>query len=225
MKGTVLAVLMLAGSAAAQTSYPPAPPARPATSPPASTAASVPAQVDPSQLLTQVGRASSALNTSLAGLRIEKWKTGGQDKNQLQSNADSMRRNLITALPGIIQDVRNAPDNLGATFKLYRNLSALYDVLASLTEAAGSSGSKEESRDLSQQLQQISALRRSLGDRMEQLAALKDAQITRLNAQLKQATAATPPKKIVVDDNQDPKPKKKKTPSATTAQTDSKPQP
>ena len=234
MKGTFLAILIMAASTWGQTSYPPpvpgrqsAPPpaAAPTSNPAATAAAAVAPQVDTNQLLARLGQTGSALNTSLAGLRIEKWKTSGQDKAQLQSNADSIRRNLNRALPGIMQDVRNAPNNLGPTFKLYRNVGALYDVLASLTEAAGAFGPQQEFRDLSQQLQQLDTLRHDLGDRMEQLSSTKDAEIVRLGAQLKQAQAAIPPKKVVVDDTEDkPKPKKKKKPSATTAQSNDKPQ-
>ncbi|HYX68027.1 MAG TPA: hypothetical protein VE825_02755 [Terriglobales bacterium] len=225
MKGTLLAVLMVATVAAAQTSYPPPPPNRqpsPARAPAAAATSAV--QADPNQALSQLGQTTSALDSTLGQLRIEKWKTGSQDKAQLQSNADSIRRNVTAALPGMVQDVRTAPDNLAPNFKLYRNVSALYDVLASLTEAAGAFGPKEEYHDLSQELQQIDAARRSLGDRMEQLSTSKDAEVVRLAAQLKQAQAAIPPKKIVVDDDEKPKPKKKKKPAGTTAQTTPQPQ-
>ncbi len=229
MKGTFLAVLMMAGLAAAQTSYPPPPPAR--TPQPQATSTHTPPvavapqpQVNPNQLLSQLDQSSAALNASIAALRIDKWKTGSQEKAQLQSNADSIRRNLTNAFPTIVQDVRKAPDSLGATFKLYRTVAALYDVLAPLTQAAEALGPQNDFRDLSQQLQQLDNLRRSLGDRMEQLATAKDAQVAQLSTQLKQAQAAIPPKKIVVDDNEQPKPKKKKKSSSTTAQTNSKPQ-
>ena len=226
MKGTFLAVLMVAALAAAQTSYPPAPPGRQpvaakAPPAPAATPASPTAPVDVNQVLSLIGQSTGALRSTLGQLRIEKWKTGSQEKGQLQSNAESIRRNLTTALPGMVQGVRGAPDNLAASFKLYRNVNALYDVLASLTEAAGSFGPKEDYRDLSLELRQIDAARRSLADRLDQLATAKDAELARLSTQLKQAQAAVPPKKIVVDDSEQPKPKKKK---STTAQTAAKPQ-
>ncbi len=237
MKAAVFAVLMLAVSAAAQTSYPPPPPARTKATPAPSARPVAAAQpgapvpnstvpVDTPQLLAQLDQTSGTLNNSLRNLRIEKWKTDGQSKTQLQSNAESIQRNISSALPGMINVVRTAPDDLAASFKLYRNVSALYDVLASLTEAAGAFGPKEEFRDLSYQLQQMDNLRRGLGDRMEQLATTKDTQINQLRAQVKQyqaAAAAAPPKKVVVDDNEQPKPKKKKKPSASTAQTGTTP--
>ncbi len=229
MKGKFLAVLMLAATAAAQTGYPPPPPGPPGASRQASVTpapANRAAPIDPSQVLAQLGQTSAALDSTLGRLRIEKWKTGSQEKGQLQSNADSIRRNVTAALPGMVQDVRTSPDSLAASFKLYRNVGALYDVLASLTEAAGAFGPKEDFRDLSQQLQQIDSARHNLADRLEQLATSKDAEVVRLTTQLKQAQAAIPPKKIVVDNEEEkpkPKPKKKKKPS-TTAQPAAQPQ-
>ncbi len=230
MKGTFLAVLTLAAAAAAQTSYPPLPPGRQTTTGPSPLAASSPggpaAPLPADDVLSQLGQTTTALDSTLGRLRIEKWKTGSQEKSQLQSNADSIRRNVTAALPGMVQDVRNAPGNLAPSFKLYRNVGALYDVLASLTEAAGAFGPKDEFRDLSQELQQIDTARHNLADRVEQLASAKDAEVVRLTAQLKQAqAAAVPPKKVIVDnDEEKPKPKKKKKPASSSAQPAAQPQ-
>ena len=46
------------------------------------------------------------------------------------------------ALPEIIGQLRNAPEAMPITFKLYRNLDALYDVLGGVVEGAGAFGSK-----------------------------------------------------------------------------------
>src|ERR1700742_5233637 len=86
--------------------------------------------------LDRLQQAASQANLSLGHLRIEKWKADSGSKQQGQANAESIQRNLTTALPGLISDVRSAPQDLGAEFRLYRNLDALYDVYASLTESA-----------------------------------------------------------------------------------------
>src|SRR5512142_971013 len=106
MKGMILAVLMLVAAAAAQTSYPPPPPGR--QDAPANAAS----QVDPNQLLAQLEQTSAAMNGTVGRLRIEKWKTGSDEKQRLQSNADSIQRNIVAALPGMISAVRSAPGNL-----------------------------------------------------------------------------------------------------------------
>src|SRR5947207_9906491 len=80
-------------------------------------------------LLSELEQASQAAQADLAKLRIEKWKADGGTKRQTQSNVQSLERNLQSALPEIVGQLRNSPENLTSTFKLYRNLDAVYDVL------------------------------------------------------------------------------------------------
>jgi len=198
MKGAFLAVLMLAAVAAAQTSNPP----------PAAASATAPTQTGSDPLLLQLGQTSAAINASVGRLRIEKWKTGSDEKERFQDNADSIQRNIVAALPGMIANVRSAPASLGAGFKLYRNVSALYDVFVGLTQATGAFGPKDDFRELSQEAQQLDAVRRELADRLEQLAVAGDAALARYRAQQADATAA--PKKIIIDDNEPAKTRRKK---------------
>jgi hypothetical protein len=156
-------------------------------------------------------------------LRIEKWKMDSGYKKQTLANADSVRRNLQAALPEIMTQLRNSPEDLAASFKLYRNLDALYDVLSNVAESAGAFGSKDEFQSLSNDLSSFERSRRAFADRMESLSTAKEAELAQLRTQVKTLQAATPPpppKKIVVDDNAPPKPapkKKKPIPKPPTA--------
>jgi hypothetical protein len=169
-------------------------------------------------MLTQLEQASQATQVDLAKLRIERWKTDSGTKRQVQSNVDSIDRNLKAALPEIIGQLRGSPENVAVTFKLYRNLSALYDVFSSVVESAGAFGSKDEFQSLANDLSAFDQSRRSLGDRTEGLAGAKEAEITHLRTDLHQAQvtiSSNPPKKVVVDDTEAPKKPKKKIPAAT----------
>lgn len=169
-------------------------------------------------LLEQLDATSKATQSDLTKLRIERWKTDGSTKKQTLSNVDSIERNLQNALPEIIGQLRNAPEDLPATFKLYRNLDALYDVLGSVAESAGAFGSKDDFQALSNDLTTFEGTRKQLADRLANLAASKEQEIARLRTDLKTAQAAiptTPPTKTVVDDNEPPKkPAVKKKPAA-----------
>ncbi len=159
-------------------------------------------------LLSQLEAASKDTQADLVRLRIEKWKAEGSYKKQALGNVDSIQRNLQGALPEIITQLRNAPEDLSATFKLYRELDALYDVLGSVAEGTGAFGSKDDFQSVSNDLNGFESARKQLAERIETLASSKEAEITRLSAALKTAqAAATPeaPKKIVVDDNEPPK--------------------
>ena len=210
----VLSVLFLGAAVAVTQSA-----AQPQTAAPATSILT-----DLDRLQTAAGQA----NVDIAHMRIEKWKTDGGSKQQAQANADSLQRNLSSALPGLIATYRADPQNLNAGFKLYRNLNALYDVLASFTEAAGAFGPKSEYEALGQQVNAIDAVRRSLGDNLDNLTAQTQTELNHLRGQvraLQQAAAAPPepPKKVVVD-NAEPAKKAtshKKKPAAATSATGS----
>jgi len=193
---------------------------RPATP---QTANGVPSGVgDIQNLLAQLQATAQSASRDLAMLQIERWKADRNSKNQAQSNADSLQRNLTSALPGMISDVRARPDDLTASFKLYRNLGALYDVLSSVAESAGAFGPKNDFQALAADVSRLDDSRRLLGDRIATLASIKEGEITRLRTQLRTTPTAAPAsstKKVIVDDTE---PKKT---TATKKKTTKKPSP
>lgn len=183
--------------------------------------------------LAQLNQVVEQTRLDLARLRVDKWKTDSSSKRQAEANAESVQRNLTAALPAIVQQVRANPGSVAATFKLYRNLNALYDVMSSVTESAGAFGSKEEFQALANDTANLDSLRRSLADKVDAMASARDSEVAQLQARARQAAAAAaaaPPKKIVVDENEsEKKPKKststkKKPAAASTQQTPPKPQ-
>jgi hypothetical protein len=178
-------------------------------------------------LLGQLQATSKSTQADLAKLRIEHWKTDGSTKKQSLADVDSIQRNLQNALPEMISQLQNAPEDLPGTFKLYRNLDALYDVMEGVVESAGAFGPKDDFQTLSNDLSGFESARKQLAERLENLASSKEQEITRLRAQLKTVQAqvpATPPKKIVVDDTQpEKKPATKKKPVRKPASTTTPP--
>lgn len=159
-------------------------------------------------MLTQLEDTSKKTQSDLQKLRIEKWKTDGSYKKQALGHVESIQRNLEGALPEIIGQLRSTPESLPATFKLYRNLDALYDVLGSVTEGAGAFGSKDDLQSLSTDLSTFENTRKELADRLVNLSTAKEAEINRLRTDLTKAQAmipAEPPKKTIVDDTEAPK--------------------
>lgn len=166
-------------------------------------------------ILAQLEATSKNTQEDLVKLRIEHWKSDGAYKRQALGNVDSIQRNLQGALPEIISQLRAAPEDMPSSFKLYRNLDALYDVLGGVVEGAGAFGSKDDLQALSNDLSGFESTRKQMAERIEGLATSKEAEIAQLHTELKAARAAVeaaPPKKIVVDDTEPPKkpaPKKK----------------
>ena len=176
-------------------------------------------------ILSELQQTAQSMQSDLEKTRIEKWKTGASTKQQTLATVESIQRNLQSALPETIAHLSGSPEDLGASFKLYRNLVVLSDFFGAVVESAGAFGSKDEFQSLSNDMNGLESARRAFGERMQKLAASKEDELTRLRAQVKTLSAAPPPppKKIVVDDTELPKkPVKKKvtkpkTPAATGA--------
>ena len=215
MRNAAVSLLAMAISlaAAAQISTPP-PRSTNRTPVAASPTNQQPATIpDATASLGQLNQIIENARVDLARLRVDKWKADAASKRQAEANAESVQRNLTAALPAIVQQVRANPGSVGATFKLYRNLNALYDVMSSLTESAGAFGSNEDYRALASDTSNLDTLRRSLADRVETMATFRDNEVAQLQARARQASAAAaaaPPKKIVVDDNEPAKKSAKK---------------
>src|SRR5690348_8202250 len=181
-------------------------------------------------LLANLQQSDQAAVADLSKLRIDKWKTDGTTKRQVQGDVQSLLRNLQDALPGLVNELRAAPEDLALTFKVYHNLDALHDVLRSVAETAGAFAPKEEFQPLANDANSLDAVRRSMADRVQSLATAKEAELGRLRSQLQAAqaaAAAAPPKKIVVDDTEPakkPAKAKKKTAKPAPAQGDQAPQ-
>ena len=163
---------------------------------------------DPGTLLSRIQQETLGLSADLGKLRIDKWKTDSSTKSQATDNVESIQRNITNALPGLISAVRSAPQSLGANFKLYRNINALYDVLANLAESAGAFGKREEYEVVAPHVAAIDDDRRAYGDLLAQMTASADSRIAAYQQAAAQA-AVQPPKKIIIDDTEPAPPKKK----------------
>lgn len=152
-------------------------------------------------------------DADLSRLRIDKWKTDSQSRQQSEANATSIRRNLTNAIPDLLLRIQAEPNSLTANFRLYRNLNALYDSFSALTESAGAFGPQEQYSSLATDLTQLDQLRHQFAERVDLLAGASDAELARLRSEKVANPAPTkPPTKVVVDDNQPSakkKPKKK----------------
>ncbi|HXU15275.1 MAG TPA: hypothetical protein VN708_09115 [Terriglobales bacterium] len=177
--------------------------------PPNSTPVSYTSISELNQLIANLQSVSQSAQQNLSHLRIEKWKTDSNTKKQTQSDTESILRNLQNALPSILAELKNSPESLALTFKTYRNLDALYDVMNSIVESAGAFGSKEEFQTLNNDLGAVEGTRRAFAERMDKLATAKENEIGQLRTSLQAArAAAVPPKKVVVDDTEPAPPKK-----------------
>src|SRR5258708_7943395 len=107
---SLLLLLLAAVSLAAQT--PEAPSASSARSgdKPASDAGVARPSILPD--LDKLQAVATQADADIGKLHIEKWKAASTAKSAAQTDADSIQRNLTTALPGLIDAVRAEPENV-----------------------------------------------------------------------------------------------------------------
>jgi hypothetical protein len=158
-----------------------------------------------STLLARVQSTARKSDEDLASLHIDRWKTDSTSKQQAQATANSIHRNLVAAVPELVQQLEAAPGSLAANFRLYRDLNALYETFAAFVESAGAFGPNDQYNTLAADLNELDQARHLSGDRVDLMASAKDAELARLRARpaTPAATAPAPPvkHKIVVDDN------------------------
>ena len=166
---------------------------------------------DLNTILLQIQQATSSANVNIGKLRIEKWKTDSQQKQQMQQVADSLQKNITNAVPGLISDVQTSRGGVLASFKLYHNLNVVYEFLSSMAEAAGAYGKKEEYQPLEGDATALDTVRQNLSTYIEQASGKMEAE-NRAAANALQARQApgtlVPGKKVVVIDENDTPPKK-----------------
>ena len=148
--------------------------------------------------LDKLEQTVESTNAALGRVRVDRWKADGDTRSATQTRIDSLTRNMTSALPALLQEARQKSQDSSVVFKLYRNLNALYDVLNSVTEAAGAFGSKQDYDVLSTLAASFQDEQRSVADYLERLTADTQAELVRYRTQRQAQTAATPAR-IVVD--------------------------
>ena len=188
-----------------------------------------PVQANLNLIIEQIQKAALATNGNLGKLRIEKWKTDAAQKEQLQKMSDSIQRNITYAIPGLISDVENSHGSMSAAFKLYHNITIVFEYLSSLTDAAGALGKKDEYEPLANDAAALDSARQNLSTYIEQAASQIESRKQAPTEPVESPEADKPlpkgvhivtekngVKRIVTDDDSDKakKPAKKKTSKA-----------
>ena len=136
------------------------------------------------QMLGQLQQVAQQTASDLGRLKVDKWKADSSIKQESQQHVASLQRNLMAALPEMIQKAQAAPQDLAPSFKLYRNLNVVYDVISSTAENAGAFGPKDQYEPLANDIGRLDQVRRDMADRLDWLSGVKDTQIKQLGQQL-----------------------------------------
>jgi hypothetical protein len=170
-----------------------------------------PAQPAPSvnlnAVLLQVQQSTNSASVDIGKLRVDRWKTDPDQKQQLQHIGESLQKSIANAVPALVTNVQSSKGSVSATFKLYHNLNVIYENLNYLADVAGGLGKKEEFDPLAADCAALETARQSLSIYISESAG-------RLEAASRQAAVnaavqtQVPGKKVVVI-NEDEQPAKK----------------
>lgn len=161
--------------------------------------------------------ALDAVRQSLLNLRLDRWKGPRNLRDETDTNVTSIRRDLDNTLPPLVAAADAAPSAVSPAIPVLQNISALYDVLLRVSEAARIAAPQPQIDSLQQAMSALESARRTLGDRLQTTAQAQEHQITDLKASLRAASAPPQPAApttaaTTTSTTNHAKPKKKPTP-------------
>jgi len=142
----------------------------------------------PSPISGLLQPALDTVHKTLESLRLDKWKKGTV-RDEAGTNIDSIRTDLRSNLPPLIQSADAAPGTVSKLLPLSRHLNALYDVLLRVSEASRVAAPDDQAALLQQALLSLSNARLALDDRIRGSAGALEQQVVDLRANLQQQAA------------------------------------
>lgn len=146
-----------------------------------------------------------AVESAVNSLDIDHWKLPRQAKSQVESDADSIRQDLSSTLPPLLDQAKTAPTELAPQWAVVRNVDALYDVLLRVTTIATLTGSSADASLLVHAENQLAEARKNLTAQLVTAAGAQDKEVGTLHAKLAtmtaQQAAVRPASKTIVVNN------------------------
>lgn len=166
--------------------------------------------------------ALSDLQEALDVLRLDKWKTSGTVREEMEANIASIHHDLESTLPSLLAAADASPNSVVQLLPVQSNVGALYDVLLRVAAVAKLSAPGPQSAALQQAMTSLEGGRRTLGNRLQSLALAQEKQLGDLKAALRAAPPVAAP--VAVPCPTPPAPAKKRKPRPKPAPTNPTPQ-
>lgn len=136
------------------------------------------------------------VRAALREVRVEKWKTSGAVREEMDGDVGSIQRDLDGTLPGLLSVADSAPDSVGKVLPAYRNVEALYDVLLRVASVARLAAPQAQSVALDGAMADLDIGRRMLGDQLQSSAVAVEKQVVDLQTALKAVPAPAPARTV-----------------------------
>jgi hypothetical protein len=152
-----------------------------ATKPDSSAKPSQEARPRPSELLQP---ALEGLQQTVGALNQEKWKKGTV-RSEAETNIQAIQRDLTATLPPLLKTADSSSGSMSKVLPVSRNIDALYDVLLRVVDGARISAPGDQVGQLQTALTGLEKARLSLNDRLQEMAAAGEKQVSDLQVALK----------------------------------------
>jgi len=129
-----------------------------------------------------------AVEQTLAGLRVEKWKRGTV-RDEAGTDINSIVVDIQQRVPPLLKDADTAPGTLSKTLPVSRHVDALYDVLLRVVEASRMAAPDDQANALRTALQNLEKARLALDDSMESVAGSQEKQLVDLRVTVQKQAA------------------------------------
>lgn len=153
-------------------------------------------------LARALSAALAHLQADMAAVRSDRWRAKSELREQFNTDYASIRRNLTEAVPGLVDKVEQAPQDLGAAFRLYRDVEAVYAVAQRSSDLVTKYGSAEQAGAVDSGLQQVHWSLESLADFIQTTGSTQSEELQRLRVRGPEDAAATPapaPKTLIIN--------------------------
>jgi len=134
---------------------------------------------------------------------LDHWKLPSAGKDQMGENVDSIRLDVSSTLPGLLDQAKAVPTELAPQWLVMQNVNALYDVLVRVTTTANLAASREDASLLTDVQNQLGETRKHLITTLIAATANQDREVAMLTARLDahaKSGGGQPSKTIIVDD-------------------------
>lgn len=157
----------------------------------------------------EVRPVAAEIASAVDAIDIDRWKLPREGKDQLDENVDSIRLDVSSTLPGLLDQAKAAPTELAQQWLVVQNVNALYDVLVRVTTTANLAASRADASVLTDAENQLGEVRKHLTATLIAATENQDREIVALAVRLAavsqvQGGLRTDNKTIVVNDDTKP---------------------
>ncbi len=171
--------------------------------------ASAPAPAVVSAPCEEVRPVAAEIASAVDAIDLDRWKLPREGKDQIDENVDSIRLDVSSTLPGLLDQAKAAPTELAQQWLVVQNVNALYDVLVRVTTTANLAASRSDAGVLTDAENQLGEVRKHLTATLIAATGNQDREVVTLAARLVAASHVqdglqSDNKTIVVNDGAKP---------------------